>query len=149
VTGFAPVHVLVGLIADGAGRWLVNQRRAGTHMAGRWEFPGGKSQPGETPLMALRRELDEELGIEVLEARPWFELFHDYGDKSVHLDIWRVQRYDCDVVAREGQWLRWVTLEELADLPLLEADWPIVERLANEKASGRLSRSPAGSEHLG
>jgi 8-oxo-dGTP diphosphatase len=125
------VHVLVGLIADGAGRWLVNQRRAGTHLAGRWEFPGGKSEPGEAPLAALERELEEELGIAVLQAEPWFELLHDYPDKSVRLDIWRVLRYGGVVTAREGQLLKWVTLTELASLPLLEADWPIVERLAN------------------
>jgi 8-oxo-dGTP diphosphatase len=130
----AAVHVLVGLITDGAGRWLVNQRRAGTHMAGRWEFPGGKRQRDEAPLAALRRELDEELGIEVVEAAPWFELVHDYPDKSVRLDIWRVGRYDGEVVAREGQALRWVTVEELSGLPLLAADWPIVERLAGERA---------------
>ncbi len=128
------VHVLVGLIADESERWLVNQRRAGTPMAGRWEFPGGKRQTGEAPLAALRRELDEELGIDVLEAEPWFELVHDYPDKSVRLDIWRVRRYGGDVEAREGQALRWVTIEELSGLALLEADWPIVERLAAARA---------------
>jgi 8-oxo-dGTP diphosphatase len=130
-----PVHVLVGLIADDTGRWLVNRRRAGTHMAGRWEFPGGKSKPGEAPAAALKRELDEELGIDVVEADPWFELCHDYPDKSVRLDIWRVRRYLGDVVAREGQLLKWVTLGELATLPLLEADWPIVERLGSAAGS--------------
>jgi 8-oxo-dGTP diphosphatase len=121
--------VLVGLIADERGRWLVNQRRAGTHMAGLWEFPGGKRQPGETPFAALRRELDEELGIEVIDAVAWFELAHDYPDKQVHLDVWRVRRYGGEVVPREGQALRWITVDEFAELPLLEADWPIVERL--------------------
>jgi 8-oxo-dGTP diphosphatase len=140
------VHVLVGLITDGAGRWLVNQRRTGSPMAGWWEFPGGKRRPEEAPLAALRRELDEELGIEVLEAAPWFELVHDYPDKSVRLDIWRVRRYDGEVAAREGQALRWVTLEELAALTLLEADWPIVERLGG---SPTLSRSRAEIERPG
>ena len=129
------VHVLVGLIGDDAGRWLVNSRRAGTHMAGFWEFPGGKSRPGEAPLAALSRELDEELGIEVLEAWPLLELLHDYPEKRVRLDVWRVLRYRGDVAAREGQLLRWVTLGEFSALPLLEADWPIVERL-NELAAG-------------
>lgn len=129
MTGPGRVHVLVGLIADERGRWLVNQRRAGTHMAGLWEFPGGKRQPGETPFAALRRELDEELGIEVIDAEAWFELAHDYPDKQVRLDVWRVRRYGGEVVPREGQTLRWITVDEFAELPLLEADWPIVERL--------------------
>ena len=132
-----PVHVLVGLITDEAGRWLVNVRRAGTHMAGRWEFPGGKRGPDETPFAALCRELDEELGIEVLEAVPWLELVHDYADKTVRLDVWRVGRYGGEVAAREGQALRWVTLDELSKLELLEADWPIVERLARSPAVSR------------
>ena len=123
------VHVLVGLIVDDEGRWLVNGRRAGTPMAGFWEFPGGKSQPGEEPLAALARELDEELGIEVLEAAPLLELVHDYPDKRVRLDVWRVLRYRGEVTAREGQALRWVSLGDFAGLALLEADWPIVERL--------------------
>jgi 8-oxo-dGTP diphosphatase len=129
VTGPKRVHVLVGLIADEQGRWLVNQRRAGTHMAGLWEFPGGKSQPGEAPFDALHRELDEELGIDVRDAEVWFELTHDYPDKHVRLEIWRVRRFSGEVTAREGQLLRWVTVDEFAGLPLLEADWPIVERL--------------------
>jgi 8-oxo-dGTP diphosphatase len=123
------VHVLVGLIADEQGRWLVNQRRAGTHMAGSWEFPGGKSHSGESPFAALHRELNEELGIDVHEAEPWFELVHDYPDKHVRLDVWRVRRYTGEVSAREGQLLRWIGIDEFAELALLEADWPIVERL--------------------
>jgi 8-oxo-dGTP diphosphatase len=139
------VHVLVGLLTDGGGRWLVNQRRAGTHLAGRWEFPGGKSEPGEAPIAALRRELAEELGIDVLDAHPWFELLHDYPDKSVRLDIWCVRRYRGEVAAREGQLLKWVTLTELTSLPLLDADWPIVERLATARIPEELSRSRARS----
>lgn len=123
------LHVLVGLIGGEDGRWLVNQRRAGTHMAGFWEFPGGKLAPGEQPFEALSRELDEELGIEVLEAEPLLTLVHDYPDKRVLLDVWRVLRYGGDVEPREGQALRWVHVEDLAGLPLLEADEPIIDRL--------------------
>lgn len=124
------VEVVVGLISDGAGRWLVNCRPAGTPFAGSWEFPGGKREAREAPFAALKRELDEELGIDVLEAEPLLELTHDYADKRVHLDVWRVLRYRGDAVAREGQPLKWVTVEECRSLELLEADWPIVERLA-------------------
>jgi 8-oxo-dGTP diphosphatase len=124
------VDVVVGLISDGDGRWLVNCRRLGTPLAGSWEFPGGKVQAGEAPLAALKRELDEELGVDVLEAQPLLTLTHDYSDKRVRLDVWRVLRYRGAATAREGQPLKWVTVEECRGLALLEADWPIVERLA-------------------
>jgi 8-oxo-dGTP diphosphatase len=123
------VEVVVGLIDDGAGRWLVNCRPAGTPLAGFWEFPGGKRQSGESPLAALKRELDEELGIEVLAAERVLELEHDYPDKRVRLDVWRVLEYRGTVTARERQPLRWVSESELLALPLLDADWPIVEHM--------------------
>jgi 8-oxo-dGTP diphosphatase len=129
VTAPAAVEVVVGLIGDGAGRWLVNCRPLGTPLAGSWEFPGGKRQPGETPLAALKRELDEELGIEVLHAEPVLELVHDYPDKRVRLDVWHVRRYRGEVTARDQQPLRWIAVGEFRELDLLEADWPIVERL--------------------
>jgi 8-oxo-dGTP diphosphatase len=121
--------VLVGLIDDGAGRWLVNRRPEGAPLAGFWEFPGGKRQDGEEPRAALARELDEELGIDVVEAEPLLVLEHDYPHKRVLLDVWRVRSYSGAAAAREGQALRWVTADELEVLDLLEADWPIVERL--------------------
>jgi 8-oxo-dGTP diphosphatase len=138
-----PLHVLVGLIGDAQGRWLVNQRRAGTEHEGFWEFPGGKRQAGETPFAALRRELDEELGIDVLAAEPWLELTHDYPDKTVLLDVWRVLDYRGEVGAREGQALDWVAAERLAALPLLPADLPIVAALLGSEAG--VSKSRAGS----
>jgi 8-oxo-dGTP diphosphatase len=124
-----PVHVLVGLIGDAAGRWLVNQRKPGTHLAGAWEFPGGKLQRGESRFDALRRELDEELGIEVLDAVPLLELVHDYPDKTVRLDVWRVLAFRGEVHARETQKIQWVAVEDLARLPLLAADQPIIDAL--------------------
>jgi 8-oxo-dGTP diphosphatase len=148
VSAREPLHVLVGLIGDAQGRWLVNQRRPGTDLAGFWEFPGGKRQAGETPFEALRRELDEELGIDVVTADPWLELVHDYPDKRVLLDVWRVLDYRGVVSAREGQALDWVAPERLAALPLLPADWPIVAALRGDE-TGALSRSRAGSGRPG
>lgn len=124
------VEVVVGLIGDSGGRWLVNSRPPGTPLAGSWEFPGGKRHADEAPLAALKRELDEELGIEVLHAEPVLVLAHDYPDKRVRLDVWHVRSYRGEVTAREGQPLRWVTVAECRQLKLLEADWPIVERLS-------------------
>jgi len=129
MTGARAVDVVVGLIGDANGRWLVNCRPPGAPLAGSWEFPGGKKEPGEAPFAALKRELDEELGIEVLEAEPVIVLEHDYPDKRVVLDVWQVLRYRGEITAREGQPLRWVTVAECRQIELLEADWPIVERL--------------------
>jgi 8-oxo-dGTP diphosphatase len=129
VTALGPVHVLVGLIGDAAGRWLVNQRRPGTHLAGAWEFPGGKLQSGETRFAALKRELNEELGIDVVSAEPLLEIVHDYPEKSVRLDVWRVLDYRGEITARESQRLEWVAVEMLEGLPLLAADLPIIAAL--------------------
>jgi 8-oxo-dGTP diphosphatase len=129
-----PVHVLVGLIGDASGRWLVNRRRPGTHLAGSWEFPGGKLQPGETRLAALRRELDEELGIDVVAAEPLLELVHDYPEKRVRLDVWRVLDYRGTATPREAQELAWVAVEALESLPLLAADLPIIAALRGDAA---------------
>jgi len=125
------VDVVVGLIGDSSGRWLVNRRPLGDPLAGSWEFPGGKIQPGEAPLAALKRELDEELGIEVLEAQPVLVLEHDYPDKRVRLDVWHVLTFRGRATPREGQELRWVTAAQCRDLPLLPADGPIVARLGS------------------
>ncbi len=114
---------------DERGRVLVNRRPAGTHMAGYWEFPGGKRTAGEGRFDALRRELHEELGIEVQEAIPMIELVHDYPEKRVALDVWRVLEYAGEPHSREGQELRWVAPAELGGIGLLPADTPILAAL--------------------
>jgi 8-oxo-dGTP diphosphatase len=126
-----PVHVMVGLISDQAGRILISRRGAAQHMAGAWEFPGGKKEPGEARLTALRRELAEELGIAVTAAEPLLELFHDYADRRVRLDVWTVHAYTGEPHSREGQPLRWVAVDDLIDAGLLDADRPIVAALLN------------------
>jgi 8-oxo-dGTP diphosphatase len=157
VTARPAVHVLVGLIADEAGRWLVNRRPAGTPLEKFWEFPGGKRRPNEARMAALRRELDEELGIDVVAAEPWLELIHDYPEKRVRLDVWRVLQYRGVVTAREHQPLAWVATEDLAGLPLLAADQPIIAALREQgakwvvpgSAADGFSRAPTGTERPG
>ena len=109
-------------------------------MAGFWEFPGGKRRAGESRLEALTRELDEELGIAVLEAEPFVDLVHDYADRRVRLDVWLVRAFRGEISAREGQTCRWAGVEALADIGLLEADRPIVEALERRAARA----GPAG-----
>lgn len=121
------MQVVAGLLADVRGRVLVGRRRAGSHMAGFWEFPGGKRRPGEQPRDTLERELREELGISVLRAQFMAELTHRYPERRVHLQLWRVDRYEGEPDAVEGQSLAWVAPEQLMALPLLPADEPLVK----------------------
>jgi 8-oxo-dGTP diphosphatase len=125
--GFIPIAV--GIVADGGGRYLVAERPAGKPSAGKWEFPGGKIEPGESTVQALARELHEELGIELMAARPLIRIRHAYPDKRVLLDVWRVTGHRGQAYGREGQQLRWLTLEELAHVDLLQANDAIVRAL--------------------
>jgi len=121
--------VVAAAIFDAAGRVLIAQRPAGKHMAGRWEFPGGKVEAGESEEAALGRELEEELGIECLRARPMMRLTHRYPDRSVELSLWVVERYRGEPTALDGQVLKWVERDRLHGEDVLEADRPFVAAL--------------------
>ena len=121
--------VVAAVIFDGSGRVLIAERPAGKHMAGRWEFPGGKVAPGEAEEAALCRELAEELGIEVMAAQPMMRLTHRYPDREVELSMWVVERYRGEPQALDGQRLKWVQRAQLAGEDILEADRPFVAAL--------------------
>ena len=123
------LQVVAAILRDDAGRVLVSLRPEGKPQAGYWEFPGGKLALGETAGQALKRELHEELGIEVQRCHEWLTLEHDYADKHVSLAVWTVVTYTGEVEAMEAQELRWVTRDQIRQLQLLPADWPIVEKL--------------------
>ncbi len=123
------IRVVAAVLNGPAGRVLVTQRPAGKSYAGLWEFPGGKVEPGEAAETALRRELHEELGIEVVGCRPLLSLQHDYPERQVKLYVWTVEHYAGVAQGLEGQALRWVTVPELRTVDLLPADLPIIERL--------------------
>jgi 8-oxo-dGTP diphosphatase len=109
---------------------LIAQRPEGTHLAGGWEFPGGKLEPGEERLAGLARELREELGITLLgQPRPLIRVRHSYPSRDVLLDMWVVKRYGGEPRGLDGQALRWCTYDELAAAELLPADKPIVKAL--------------------
>jgi 8-oxo-dGTP diphosphatase len=120
------VHVVAGALFDADGRVLLAQRPEGKHMAGGWEFPGGKVDPGETPLQALVRELREELGVETHSARPLITYEHPYPHRTVLLDLWHVTEYSGEPRPLEGQPLQWVAPEVLDRVGLLAADAPMV-----------------------
>ena len=123
------IRVVAGALFDGQGRVLIAQRPPGKIMAGRWEFPGGKLDEGETHRQALVRELEEELGVTVLAAQPLLDLCHDYSDRLVELSMWRVTEYRGEPRGLDGQALKWVAPADLPNEDLLEADRPIVTAL--------------------
>lgn len=145
----AEIHVVAGAIADAQGRVLIAQRPRGRHMAGRWEFPGGKLAPGEDPFAGLQRELAEELGVTVRAARRLIRLRHEYPDRRVLLDVWQVTDHEGEPQALESQALAWALPDDLPKHDLLEADRAIVTalrlpRLARVLAPGETVQSIRG-----
>lgn len=126
-----PVHVAVGVISDTEGRVLVARRPADVHQGGLWEFPGGKREADETIVEALGRELHEELAIEIDPAAcfPVRKIRHDYQDKSVLLDVWRVNSFSGTPRGRESQPLAWKTPNQLNISEFPAANRRIIEIL--------------------
>jgi 8-oxo-dGTP diphosphatase len=131
--------VVAAALYDEQGRVLIAERPPGKHMAGRWEFPGGKIEPGETEQQALARELREELGVEMVMAHPELTLSHDYPGRRVHISMWIVDRYAGVPRGLDGQGLKWVLPEQLADEDVLEADRPFIEALQMRSRAARVS----------
>lgn len=123
------LYIAVGVLRAPDGRVLIARRLPGKPEAGKWEFPGGKREHGETVAAALARELDEELGICMLETRPLLRFSHEYGDRQVLLDIHEITAWQGEPQGREGQELAWCRPENLFDYDLLEANAPVVAAL--------------------
>ena len=130
--GVKPI-VLVAAVAlvDPDGRVLLAERPAGKHLAGFWEFPGGKVHEGETPEAALIRELDEELGIDVEESclAPFTFASHTYPEFHLLMPLYVCRKWRGIVTPREGQRLKWVHAAQLADYQMPPADKPLVALL--------------------
>jgi 8-oxo-dGTP diphosphatase len=124
------IHVVAGVLRDACGRVLIAQRTWRAHLAGAWEFPGGKLRPGESPPLALSRELREELGIEVEQAVELVTLTHDYPDRTVLLEFLRVAEWRGEPRGLEGQRLRWEMPGRLLATGLLPADQPVAAMLS-------------------
>jgi len=122
------VHVVAGVLIEDR-RVFLTRRPPGSHLAGKWEFPGGKIAVGETPYAALVRELAEEIGIVVHDAVPYVSLRHRYPDKEILLDVWRVTRFSGSPHGREGQAVAWQEITGMRPSVFPAADRLVVRRL--------------------
>jgi len=120
------IDVVAGVITDATGRILLARRTDGRDLAGLWEFPGGKREPGETPEQALIRELDEELGIQVEVGDPIIAVPQRYPHKRLRLDVRRIERWRGKPRGNEGQALAWVPPAKLPTYSMPPADRPVV-----------------------
>jgi 8-oxo-dGTP diphosphatase len=125
------VLVVACALIDADGRVLIAQRPPGKSLAGLWEFPGGKLEPGERPEESLIRELHEELGITVKEAclAPLTFASHGYPDFHLLMPLYVCRRWEGTVASREGQALKWVRPNSLRDYPMPPADEPLIPPL--------------------
>lgn len=120
---------MAAALFDAQRRVLIAERPAGKHMAGWWEFPGGKVGAGETDAAALERELREELGIDSQPESEIMTLSHEYPDRIVDLVLWKARLVAGEPRGLDGQALKWVDCQSLGNERLLPADEPFIAAL--------------------
>ena len=131
------IYVVAGVLVDSNDEILIAKRQAHQDQAGLWEFPGGKREVGENAFVALRRELAEELDIEVSAAASILVHPHEYLSKVVHLEFFAVTAWHGQARGAEGQEVRWVAKNQLADFQFPAANNIIVARLTAADFTGR------------
>ncbi len=127
-----PVDVAVGVLIGADHRFLLTSRPEGKVFAGHWEFPGGKVEPGESIEQALRRELQEELGITIGPVQPWREALFDYPHALVRLHFCKVLEWQGEFEMREGQRMAWQALP-VSVAPVLPGTVPVLGWFAAER----------------
>ena len=128
------LEVAAALIRDPQGRYLITQRRRGSHLAGLWEFPGGKLEAGETAAAGLRRELEEELSAiftvgELVETVRW-----EYPERTVTLHFFDCRLESGSIAPREEQAMEWVEPARLGDYDFPPADRELIQRLSGRRS---------------
>lgn len=123
------VHVTAGIIRDEIGRYLITQRRRGSHLEGLWEFPGGKVDAGESLVACLRRELLEELGADFVIGEEIATIDWEYPDRIVVLHFFQCTLVSGAIEPRESQAMTWVSRERFRDYEFPPADRELIERL--------------------
>ena len=146
------IRVVAGVVLNRDGDYLLSSRPEGKPYAGYWEFAGGKVEPDESELAALKREFEEELGIHIRHAVPWLTKIHAYEHAHVHLRFFRVEADDWsgELQAREGQQWSWQQAGDFDVSPMLPANGPILAALAvPTQLTGRLNTGLRGENRMG
>jgi 8-oxo-dGTP diphosphatase len=123
------IHVAAGILRDADNRVLLAERLGDPTFVGLWEFPGGKIDTGETSGIALKRELREELGIDIVAFQQLLEVQHDYADRRVNIEFFLISHWLGTPSGLQGQELKWVQVELLDEAMLLPADGPVIAAL--------------------
>jgi 8-oxo-dGTP diphosphatase len=144
--GRTRIEVVAAVIFNQSGEFLLAQRPAGKVYAGYWEFPGGKVEPGEDTMAALKRELHEELGIDVTAAYPWLTREFDYEHAAVRLRFFRVHVWSGDLHGREQQQFTWQSIRNISVSPVLPANGPILRGLELPAVYGITAACDIGRE---
>lgn len=132
------MKVAVGVIIDNAGKILITRRPLEASHGGQWEFPGGKLEENESPLSALKREIREEVGLEIIDADFLTNIRHTYGLKNVELFVYCVSKFEGSARCRESQIdMRWINLAEMTNFQFPEANKKIIELLQTSKVTSQ------------
>ncbi|ROR05152.1 8-oxo-dGTP diphosphatase [Erwinia sp. JUb26] len=123
------LHIAVGIIRDAQKRIFLTQRSADSHMANKWEFAGGKLELGETAEQALKRELNEEVGIDAVSFLPFMTIKHQFDDRHVTIEFFIVEEWLGEPYGREGQPQRWIAQSELVAEEFPPANAEVIARL--------------------
>ncbi|RKS84439.1 8-oxo-dGTPase [Orbus hercynius] len=127
------VEIAVGIIRAQDGQIFITQRGENSHLAGFWEFPGGKIESDETPFMTLQRELAEEIDIHIHQAKFLKTIEYQYSDRFIIIHAYLVDEWDGEPFAKEGQPSRWVDEDELNADDFPDANRTLIEMLKNQE----------------
>ena len=134
------LHVVIGILRDKQGRFLITLRDQNKHKGGLWEFPGGKVEQGEDSRGAISRELREEISIDVVDIEHFMDVFYDYEDLNVFLEVFNVTNYRGRAAASEGQRQTWISIDKVigseSEFSFPEANYPILQKLFTEAKCG-------------